>query len=156
MGAKVLLPADGDSFDFGGLGVHWKVDGGDTGQRFSIVHHPLAPRALAAPLHYHHNEDELSMGALRGPDEFVRAGPNAFVVRRRPAMETARRYLSHYPSHLAAYLALQCALMQRYVRRGGTAQDFCSHLAPVYRRKYRPIFFGPVLDAAGGPSPGEE
>jgi len=28
--------------------------------RFAIVHHPLAPRALAAPLHYHHNEDEFS------------------------------------------------------------------------------------------------
>ncbi len=63
-------------------------------------------------------------------------------------METARRYLSHYPSHLAAYLALQSALMQRYVTRGGTEQDFCSHLAPAYRRKYGPIFFGPAPEVA--------
>ena len=63
-----------DSFDFGGLSVRWKVDGNQTGGRFSVVHHPIAPHALAAPLHYHHNEDELSyvltgrLGALLGDD----------------------------------------------------------------------------------------
>jgi mannose-6-phosphate isomerase-like protein (cupin superfamily) len=93
MSAKVVLPTDGESFDFGGLGVHWKVDGSETGRRFSIVHHPLAPRALAAPLHYHHNEDELSyvlngtLGALLG-DEVVTAEPGAWVFKPRGQWHT--------------------------------------------------------------------
>jgi mannose-6-phosphate isomerase-like protein (cupin superfamily) len=63
-----------DSFDFGGLSIRWKVDGSQTGGRFSVVHHPIAPHALAAPLHRHANEDELSyvltgrLGALLGED----------------------------------------------------------------------------------------
>lgn len=60
MAVRAAQQQDGDSFDFGGLGVQWKIDGAETGERFSIVHHPLAPHALGAPLHYHHNEDELS------------------------------------------------------------------------------------------------
>lgn len=93
MSVKVVLPEDGDQFDFGGLGVHWKVEGNDTEKRFSIVHHPLAPRALAAPLHYHHNEDELSyvlkgtLGALLG-DEVVTAGPGAWVFKPRGQWHT--------------------------------------------------------------------
>jgi len=45
----VVLPGAGGDFDFGGLGVQWKIDGPDTGARFAVVHHPIAPRALAAP-----------------------------------------------------------------------------------------------------------
>jgi uncharacterized cupin superfamily protein len=69
----VLIHADENgAFDFGGLGVCWKIDGHHTQDRFSIVHHPIAPRALAAPLHRHDREDELSfvltgeLGALLG------------------------------------------------------------------------------------------
>jgi mannose-6-phosphate isomerase-like protein (cupin superfamily) len=72
-----ILAEAGESFDFGGLGVRWKIDGDQTGGRFAVVHHPLAPRALAAPLHYHHHEDEFSfvltgtLGALLGDDEVI-------------------------------------------------------------------------------------
>ena len=68
----VISQRDGDYFDFGGLGVHWKIDGIETERRFSVVHHPIAPHALAAPLHRHENEDEYSyvlegtLGALLG------------------------------------------------------------------------------------------
>ena len=45
-----VIPARSDeTFDFGGLGVEWKIDGEDTDNRFTVVHHPIAPRALAAP-----------------------------------------------------------------------------------------------------------
>ena len=70
--------------DFGRLSVCWKVGGSRTGWRFSVAHHPVAPRALAAPLHNHHNEDELSyvvtrrLGALWG-DEVVTADAGAWV-----------------------------------------------------------------------------
>ena len=83
-GAVVKLPGVGETFDFGGLGVEWKIDGAETGKGFSVVHPPMAPRALASPLHRHHREDEYSyvlegkMGALLG-DEVVVAGPGAWV-----------------------------------------------------------------------------
>jgi len=86
--AKVILPDSGESFDFGGLGVDWKIDGPDAQDRFSVVHHPIAPRALASPLHFHHNEDEYSyvlegtLGALLG-DEVVTAGPGSWVFKPR-------------------------------------------------------------------------
>ncbi len=91
--ARMVTPRDTKSFDFGGLGVQWKVDGADTGKRFSIVHHPMAPRALAAPLHYHHNEDELSyvlkgrLGALLG-DEVVTAEAGSWVFKPRHQWHT--------------------------------------------------------------------
>jgi mannose-6-phosphate isomerase-like protein (cupin superfamily) len=88
-----VLPKDGDSFDFGGLGVHWKIEGLETGQRFSVVHHPMVPHALAAPLHRHHNEDEYSyviegtLGALRG-ETVVTAGPGTWVFKPRGEWHT--------------------------------------------------------------------
>ncbi len=93
MSARVVTRADGDVFDFGGLGVHWKVEGADTDGRFSVVHHPIAPRALAAPLHFHHNEDELSyvlagrLGALLG-DDVVVAEPGSWVFKPRKQWHT--------------------------------------------------------------------
>jgi mannose-6-phosphate isomerase-like protein (cupin superfamily) len=90
---RIVSPETSDSFDFGGLGVDWKVNGVDTGERFSIIHHPMAPRALAAPLHYHHNEDELSyvirgkMGALLG-DDVVIAEPGNWVFKPRGQWHT--------------------------------------------------------------------
>jgi mannose-6-phosphate isomerase-like protein (cupin superfamily) len=89
----IVKPVDGAAFDFGGLGVHWKIDGVQTGGHFAIVHHPMAPRALAAPLHYHHNEDEYSyvlsgsLGALLG-DHVVVAGPGTWVFKPRHQWHT--------------------------------------------------------------------
>jgi mannose-6-phosphate isomerase-like protein (cupin superfamily) len=89
-----VVPLNGGaSFDFGGLGVDWKLDGHLSDGRFSIVHHPLAPRALAAPLHLHHNEDEYSyvlegtLGALLG-DQVVTARPGTWVMKPRKQWHT--------------------------------------------------------------------
>jgi mannose-6-phosphate isomerase-like protein (cupin superfamily) len=84
---KIILEG-GESFDFDGLGVKWKIDGFNTGQRFSVVHHPMEPHALAAPLHFHHIEDECSyvirgtLGALLG-DEVVYADAGTWVFKPR-------------------------------------------------------------------------
>lgn len=51
-------------------------------------------------------------------------------------MEIARRYLARWPSRFEAYLALQRALMDRHLARGGSAEDFCHRLAPVFRRRW--------------------
>ena len=87
--APTIIPyAAGDRFAIGGFGIHWKIDGAASGKRFSVVHHPLAPRALAAPLHRHHREDEYSyvitgrLGALLG-DDVVTAEPGTWVFKPR-------------------------------------------------------------------------
>jgi hypothetical protein len=54
-------------------------------------------------------------------------------------METARSFLMVTPSRFAAYLALQCALMRRFVARGGTPEEFCVRLAPAFHRRYAPL-----------------
>lgn len=89
----VVVPRIGEAFDFGGLGVEWKIGSEDTGRRFAVVHHPLAPRALAAPLHRHHREDEYSfvlrgtLGALLG-DEVVTAEEGEWVFKPRDQWHT--------------------------------------------------------------------
>ena len=90
---RVVPPGGGEAVDFGGFGVEWKIDGADAEGRFSVVHHPTAPRTLAAPLHYHHNEDEYSfvlegtLGALLG-DQVVEAGPGTWVHKPRHQWHT--------------------------------------------------------------------
>ena len=89
----IIPPTSSETFDFGGLGVAWKIDGAATSGNFSVVHHPLAPRALAAPLHLHHREDEYSyvlkgkLGALLGEEE-VSAGPGSWVFKPRGQWHT--------------------------------------------------------------------
>ena len=88
-----IAPDSPERAEFGGLGIVWKIDGAHTGERFSVVHHPLAPRALAAPLHRHTREDEYSyvltgtLGALLG-DEVVTAGAGTWVFKPRDQWHT--------------------------------------------------------------------
>ncbi|MBE0582328.1 MAG: cupin domain-containing protein [Desulfofustis sp.] len=91
--SKIITAEETAGFDFGGLAVQWKIDGSDTGDRFAVVHHPIQPHALAAPLHYHHNEDEISyvlrgrLGALLG-DEVVFAETGSWVFKPRRQWHT--------------------------------------------------------------------
>lgn len=91
---SVTIPADGGArVEIGGLGIVWKIAGTESRERFSVVHHPLAPRALAAPLHRHTREDEYSfvlegtLGALLG-DDVVTAGPGTWVFKPRNQWHT--------------------------------------------------------------------
>ena len=74
--ARVLGPKDGHAGFLGSIGVRFMIDGDESGGGFSLVEHPMGPRALAAPLHRHTLEDEYSyvlegrVGALLG-DEVV-------------------------------------------------------------------------------------
>jgi len=93
-GSAVALDSDaGARHIFGTFGVHWKIDSSDSNGRFSVVHHPIAPRGLVAPLHRHHNEDEFSyvltgkLGALLG-DDVVTAGPGTWVFKPRGQWHT--------------------------------------------------------------------
>lgn len=89
----IIPPEGGQRFNLGGLGIHWKIDGIQTDRRFSVVHHPIAPRTLAAPLHRHHREDEYSyvlagtLGALLG-DDVVTAETGTWVFKPRAQWHT--------------------------------------------------------------------
>jgi quercetin dioxygenase-like cupin family protein len=54
-----MAPGGGALVDLGGLGVHFKVRGEQTGGSFAIVEHPVEPGILVDP-HIHRNEDEMS------------------------------------------------------------------------------------------------
>jgi mannose-6-phosphate isomerase-like protein (cupin superfamily) len=90
---KVVRPADGKGGFLGSIGVRFILDGFEAGERFSLVEHPMSPRALAAPLHRHSREDEYSfvlegrMGALLG-DEVVEARPGDLVHKPRHQWHT--------------------------------------------------------------------
>lgn len=89
----MIASGAGDLAMLGGFGINWKVEGKQSGDRFSVVHHPLAPHALAAPLHRHHREDEYSfvlkgkLGALLG-DDVVEAGPGTWLLKPRDQWHT--------------------------------------------------------------------
>jgi mannose-6-phosphate isomerase-like protein (cupin superfamily) len=91
--AKVIGPTGGQEGFLGSIGVRFLIDGSEAGERFSLVEHPMSPRALAAPLHLHTREDEYSfvlegrMGALLG-DEVVEAGPGDLVFKPRNQWHT--------------------------------------------------------------------
>jgi quercetin dioxygenase-like cupin family protein len=80
-------PKDGKSVSMGGIGVVFKLFGKDTGGAFSIVEHPIRPKALVPP-HMHADEDEFSfvvkgkVGARIG-DHVLVAGPGSYILKPR-------------------------------------------------------------------------
>ena len=86
--AKVLGPKDGKAGLLGSMGVRFMIDGSESGGGFSLVEHPISPRALGAPLHRHTHEDEYSyilegsVGALLG-DEVVIGHPGDLIFKPR-------------------------------------------------------------------------
>ena len=90
---KIVGPKDGKAGFLGSIGVRFMTFGDETGERFSLVEHPMGPRALAAPLHLHTREDEYSyvvkgrMGALLG-DEVVYAEEGDYVYKPRNQWHT--------------------------------------------------------------------
>ena len=92
-GVKIVGPDEVRDGFLGSIGVRFLIDGHEAGERFSLVEHPMSPRALAAPLHLHTREDEYSfvlegrMGALLG-DEVVEAGPGELVFKPRNQWHT--------------------------------------------------------------------
>src|SRR4051812_23911910 len=81
---QVMAPSDGKKVQIGGMGVRYMAEG----EGFSMVEHPIAPRALAAPMHTHSREDEYSyvlegeVGVQIG-DEVRVAGPGELVFKPR-------------------------------------------------------------------------
>jgi quercetin dioxygenase-like cupin family protein len=90
---SLLGPGDGEVVNLLALGVRFMIDGETTGGAFSLVEHPLPPRALGAPLHTHRHEDEYSyvlegrVGIQLGPD-VLEAGPGDLVLKPRGVPHT--------------------------------------------------------------------
>jgi mannose-6-phosphate isomerase-like protein (cupin superfamily) len=82
----VLGPADA-------VRDRFMIDGTDTGGRFALVQHLFPPRALAAPMHRHHAEDEFTyvvegrIGAVLDGREVV-AGPGGLIFKPRGQWHT--------------------------------------------------------------------
>src|SRR5215218_8453603 len=89
----VVEAADGLDAPLGRLGTVHKVPAYVTEGRLAAVEHTLPPRHLAAPLHRHSREDELSivlsgqLGAMLG-DDVVVAGPGSYVLKPRGQWHT--------------------------------------------------------------------
>jgi uncharacterized cupin superfamily protein len=84
----ILVPGARKLVRLRSLGVRFMLGGEQTGGRFALVEHPLAPRALGSPVHNHHNEDEFSY-VLEGDagveidDRVFVAGPGTLVTKPR-------------------------------------------------------------------------
>ena len=82
-----LGPGEGKLVRLGGLGVHFKIWGEQTGGALSVVEHPIEPGRLVPP-HVHADEDEYSyilqgeVGARIGDEELL-AGPGSYVFKPR-------------------------------------------------------------------------
>ena len=91
--ARILGPTDGEAGFLGSIGVRFLIDGLGSGGGFSLVEHPMSPRALGAPLHRHSREDEYSfvlegrVGALLG-DEVAEGGPGDLIFKPRNQWHT--------------------------------------------------------------------
>ncbi len=83
----LVLPGPGQVTD------RFLIEGAHTDQRCALVQHLFAPRALAAPVHRHHLEDEFTyvltgrIGALLG-DEEISAEPGDLVFKPRDQWHT--------------------------------------------------------------------
>ncbi|MDQ6884530.1 MAG: cupin domain-containing protein [Candidatus Dormibacteraeota bacterium] len=136
----LLEPGAGESVSLGGIGVHFKIFGRDTGGRFSIVEHPVAPRVLV-PSHVHHNEDEYSyvvsglIGVRVGDDIFdARAG--SYVLKPREIPHTFWNPTDE-PVLLVEIIApagfeQQFAEMGQWLRTGPITPEFGAGLSRRY------------------------
>ena len=86
-------PAPGSSVILGGFGTYFKVAGETTRGAYAIVEHTLMPGSLAAPLHRHTHEDELSYvleGELTAQlgDQIVTAPVGTYLAKPRGQFHT--------------------------------------------------------------------
>ncbi len=131
----LIPPGDARSVQLAGLGVVFKISGTETNGLFSVVEHPIEPRALVPP-HMHTREDELSyvlegeIGARIGGQEF-HAGPGSYLFKPRniphtfwnPTDRPARLIEFIVPSGMEKYFEELSALIRTGVRPGGPEHE---------------------------------
>jgi mannose-6-phosphate isomerase-like protein (cupin superfamily) len=105
----VIGRGDGEQVHLLLLGVRFLIDGETTGGAFSLVEHPLPPRALGAPPHTHTREDEYSFVlegriGVRIGDDTLEAGPGE-LVRKPRGIEHAFWNAGDEPARLLEVIA---------------------------------------------------
>ena len=87
MTARVLRADEGETApSLGSVTNRFMIDSGDAGGRLAVVQHLFAPRALAAPMHRHRDDDEFSyvlygrIGAVSDGAELL-AGPGDLLFK---------------------------------------------------------------------------
>src|SRR5215468_12711973 len=93
-GVRVLAAADGRLVpSLGRVANRFMIDGADAEGRVAVLQHHFQPRALAAPMHRHHDEDEYSfvlagrIGAILDGDEVI-GGPGDLIFKPRGQWHT--------------------------------------------------------------------
>jgi mannose-6-phosphate isomerase-like protein (cupin superfamily) len=155
---RIVGPHQGSAGFLGSIGVRFMIDGADSGGGFSLVEHPMSPRALGAPLHRHSREDEYSfvtegrVGALLGED-VVEAGPGTLIFKPRHQWHTFWN-AGDEPARLLEIIAP--AGFERYfaelVALGGSrvaAPDALRGLAQRYGLEVNPQSIPDLLDRFG-------
>lgn len=90
---RVIGPNDGPLAKLGGTNARFLIEKDEAEKRFALVEHPMQPRALAAPMHRHHREDEYSfvlegsIGAMLG-DSVVIGNPGDLIFKPREQWHT--------------------------------------------------------------------
>jgi quercetin dioxygenase-like cupin family protein len=85
---SVIAPSAQRTLLEGPLGALLLLPATETADRFTVVEHPLAPRALGAPVHTHRHEDEYSivlegMVGVEIAGQAFTVGPGSVVVKPR-------------------------------------------------------------------------
>jgi mannose-6-phosphate isomerase-like protein (cupin superfamily) len=155
---RIVGPQHGTAGFLGSIGVRFMIDGADSGGGFSLVEHPMSPRALGAPLHRHSREDEYSfvtegrVGALLG-EHVVEAGPGTLIFKPRDQWHTFWN-AGDEPARLLEIIAP--AGFERYfaelVALGGSrvaAPDALRTLAQRYGLEVNPHSIPDLLDRFG-------
>lgn len=89
----VVRPGEGRRAPMGSVGTVYKIPGAITDGRLAVVEHTLRPRYLAAPVHRHSREDEISivlagqLGVKLGDDAVI-AGAGSYVLKSRGQWHT--------------------------------------------------------------------
>jgi quercetin dioxygenase-like cupin family protein len=90
----VVDPGAGKRIQIGGFGTIYKILGSDAGGgAAAVIEHTLAPGALAAPMHRHTHEDEISLVmegevTVQQGEEVITAGPGSYVFKPRGVFHT--------------------------------------------------------------------
>lgn len=71
--------------------------------------------------------------AIMHPTDGAGAAAN---VKERSMKILAELYLARHESQFAAYMALQRALLEHHLVRGGSVEDWCERMAPRFRQRY--------------------
>ncbi len=153
--AAVVTPRAGELVDLGGIGVHFKLSGRDTGGAFSIVEHPVEPRVLI-PSHVHHLEDEFSyvvegrIGARIG-DDILDVPAGSYLIKPReiphtfwnPTNEPARLIEIISPPGFEAQFA---EMGQQLGKGAGLTAEFAEYLSHKYQISNAPPEWDDWLD----------